>query len=935
MNRIVPGKTNQKLPIILKFNIFDIIYILVGLAVIIATLLTMMAFNVKPFAIIAGVVVSEAVIFLILLAQITEYRLYWYIRHLILFIFSKKKYAESTLENQLGVSFKDNYVSTEAGIYSKVIEIKGIDFSLISEATQDLKINQLAVVLGNIDKGKIVKLDKPISFLDKLEDVDKRLIAFTEEYDKLSDEEKKDPNNLNARQLEARITALTIDHNVFMSAEESKTIKSNSYFLVLYNENLGNLNIEVERAIRLLNNMGLFSYELDSREIKQFYATFFDTEENKDGKLIFPQTTEKSRYLIQNNKKVCVHTLCDLPYVLGNGWLSDIANIEGVKLVVNFKNCSNLAKATKNINKKIVSLGALLLQKQTESDRMEINAQIEGFRHLLEQLKFSKETLHTCDIMLIYEYDKKTIKNINSILKSTCNARLDALTFRQMEVFINAFPHLQSKNVKYMQRDFQSSTFAGSFPFISDLFIDKKGDFIGENSGPVFFDMWQNLNGGPGTRTNANMMTIGASGKGKSYLQKILIKNQLARDTKIFILDPENEYSYIANEFGGEVIDVVGGEMRINPFELIPEMDESGNVSSGFGLLSQHLAFLGSFFKVVLPYLTDFTRQVLQNELKTIYANKGIYPVGYKNPKDKNAKVVLFKDANLKPEDFPTFTDVINYFNKMPLEGKTTQVVESIVELQAFLKDFENDKDGQGRYGILWNGPTTISLDNDFVVFNFRGLDNGSSDEIKNGQMLLITKYLNREIINNYEINLHVKKDEAKKVVLLVDEAHNFIDPEFPVALDMMKNMAKRIRKYSGSLWVATQNIADFVGFDINTKTKATAVINNCQYTVLFGLKPNDIEQVKEMYAKASAGALTEEEINYLATAGQGDALLMIDTSTRISFHVTLKDRTNETPLILPVEYSSEDDKNVSEGEVAEEVIQNAQENQEKVTSEV
>ena len=55
----------------------------------------------------------------------------------------------------------------------------------------------------------------------------------------------------------------------------------------------------------------------------------------------------------------------------------------------------------------------------------------------------------------------------------------------------------------------------------------------------------------------------------------------------------------------------------------------------------------------------------------------------------------------------------------------------------------------------------------------------------------------------------------------------------------------------------------------------------------------------------------------------------------QISSRRTLKDRTNETPLILPVEYSSEDDKNVSEGEVAEEVIQNAQENQEKVTSEV
>ena len=156
-----------------------------------------------------------------------------------------------------------------------------------------------------------------------------------------------------------------------------------------------------------------------------------------------------------------------------------------------------------------------------------------------------------------------------------------------------------------------------------------------------------------------------------------------------------------------------------------------------------------------------------------------------------------------------------------------------------------------------------------------------------------------KEIINNYQLNIGKSKEDLKKVVLLVDEAHNFIDPNLPVALDMMKNMAKRIRKYSGSLWVATQNIADFIGFDINTRTKASAVINNCQYTFLFGLKPDDINQVKEMYSKSSVGALTDEEVNYLTMAGQGDALLMVDASTRVSFHVSLKDIENEESLII------------------------------------
>ena len=195
----------------------------------------------------------------------------------------------------------------------------------------------------------------------------------------------------------------------------------------------------------------------------------------------------------------------------------------------------------------------------------------------------------------------------------------------------------------------------------------------------------------------------------------------------------------------------------------------------------------------------------------------------------------------------------------------------------------------------------TLNVKNDFVVFNFRSLESGSS-EIRNGQMLLITKFLMKEIINNYQKNLHISKTEAKKVVLAVDEAHVFIDPKFPVALDMMASMAKRIRKYSGSLWVATQNIADFIGGDAETIKKASAVMNNCQYTFLFGLKPNDLVQVKDMYSKSASTALTEEEVGFLSNAGQGDALLLVDETTRVSFHVALKDKDFEEGFIKPFE---------------------------------
>lgn len=885
MKRLVPGKTNQKLPIILHFTVTDLTYLVVGAGLIILTLVLMMLANVRPVAILLITIVIELMAYIVLFAKVSEYRLYYYMRHIFMYLFRKKKQEETTLGMALGITFRDNAVVTSTGTFSKIIQIQGMNIDLIDEAALDTKINQLTMIISSLSKGKIIKLDSPLRFSSNADEAAKLIEKYTVEYEKITDK-----SSLEAKQIESRLYALDIDLKIFEALDKEKSILTKTYYLVLYNENMTNLNNEVDQTVRMLSNIGLYAFELSKNETLNFYKEFFDSVVTSEKTLSMKTIEEHPKYITFGNKNYCVQTISDLPYTFDNAWLAPFSNLEGIKLVVNFKSNPDLNKTVKRINKRIVNLGELLLQKQSESERMDLNVQIEAYQELLEQLKFNKETLFTTEIMIIYEYDKKKQKEIASFIKAVDRCKIDPLTFRQIEAFVNTFPHLPSKDVKWMQRDFPASSLAGSFPFVSDLFIDPHGDYIGDNSGPVFFDMWNNLNEKGGTRTNANIMTIGASGKGKSYLQKILLKNQLVRNSRIFVLDPENEYSYIASVFGGDNIDVSGGDIRINPFEVFPELDDEGKVTRSFTVLTKHLAFLSDFFKVVIPELTPFTRQVLQNIFMDLYNSKGIYAYGYKKDPLKEDYEPF---ENIKSKDYPIFDDLIKFVNNMDLKKKGSQEQEAIFELRAFLKDF----DKHGRFGAIWNGKTTINLKNDLTVFNFRGLDSTSGDEIKNGQMLLITKYLMKEIINNYQLNYSAKED--KRIILVVDEAHNFIDPNFPVALDMMKNMAKRIRKYHGSLWVATQNIADFVGFDVNTRTKASAIINNCQYTFLFGLKPDDVEQVKEMYSKSSAGALTEEEINFLSMAGQGDVLLLVDTSTRVTLHVRLKDQEKESKLIM------------------------------------
>ena len=344
MKRIVPGKTNQHLPVIYNFTIPDIIYILIFVTIFIVTLITMLLAQVKPFYLIAIPCIFEILLPIIFLASINENRLYTYIFHMIKYIFRSKKIKSSKIEDQLGIKFEKDYIKSQIG-YSKIIQIKGINFDLISENSQDIKINQLGSILSTINKGKIIKLDTPLSFKANLKKSLKRMKQYINEYQNIND---KDCDK--ALQLEARIYALNNDIELFDTLDATSTIKSNSYFLILYNMSLNNLNNEITYCIQEFNKIGLYAYSLDEKEIIDFYSNYYFLDNKDERKL--PLIKEKIKHLEIGDNKICINTLCEYPFTIDNAWLSALANFEDIRLVVNFSKNNDVAKTIKRINKK-------------------------------------------------------------------------------------------------------------------------------------------------------------------------------------------------------------------------------------------------------------------------------------------------------------------------------------------------------------------------------------------------------------------------------------------------------------------------------------------------------------------------------------------------------------------------------------------------------
>ncbi|MBQ6834045.1 MAG: ATP-binding protein, partial [Lachnospiraceae bacterium] len=386
---------------------------------------------------------------------------------------------------------------------------------------------------------------------------------------------------------------------------------------------------------------------------------------------------------------------------------------------------------------------------------------------------------------------------------------------------------------------------------------------IGVNRGkPVFVDFFTRNS----ERVNSNMVIIGKSGSGKSYATKTILSHLAADDSKVFILDPENEYFGLAKNMNGKIIDVGSATQgRLNPFQIITslsddEEDEDEAVKTSF---STHLQFLEEFYRQILPGIDADALEYLNNITMRMYEAKGI-----------DAETDL---SELTPEDYPIFDDLYDKILNDYQLASSDYGKENLRVLLNYISKFATG----GRNALLWNGPSSISTEENFIVFNFQSLLANKNNTIANAQMLLVLKYLDNEVIKNRDYN--IKYGASRKIIVVIDEAHVFIDAKFPVALDFMYQLAKRIRKYNGMQIIITQNIADFVGSEELVR-KSSAIINACQYSFIFPLSPNDMHDLCKLYEKA--GAINESEQEEIVNNGRGHAFVITSPQSRTGIQI-------------------------------------------------
>jgi hypothetical protein len=112
---------------------------------------------------------------------------------------------------------------------------------------------------------------------------------------------------------------------------------------------------------------------------------------------------------------------------------------------------------------------------------------------------------------------------------------------------------------------------AAAFPFASPDVpgqISPDAVLYGLNlfsGGPVLWDRW--------AQSNHNSITLATSGAGKSYATKLECLRQLYNGVEVTIVDPEAEYTALAEHVGGQVIAPGRAGVRLNPLALPPHAE--------------------------------------------------------------------------------------------------------------------------------------------------------------------------------------------------------------------------------------------------------------------------------------------------------------------------------------------------------------------------
>ena len=383
-----------------------------------------------------------------------------------------------------------------------------------------------------------------------------------------------------------------------------------------------------------------------------------------------------------------------------------------------------------------------------------------------------------------------------------CKLNVDKLLLRQKQGFCCVSPVGHNALGREFERVLPAGSVANLYPFNYSGKTDPKGIYIGKDKYGsnivVDFDRRES------DKTSANILILGNSGQGKSYLMKLLICNLLEAGKSVISLDAEHELEELCGNLGGCFIDLMAGEKRINVLEVrcwdegdTSETDES--VPEAFRkstLLARHISFLKDFFRAYKEF-SDPQLDTIEIMLSKLYQKWGI------------TEETDFRQ--LAPEDYPILSDLYALMEEelRHYQAGNLYTRELLQEVLLGLHSL-----CMGADAPFFNGHTNITGDR-FLVFGVGGMLTAAKS-LRNALLFNVLAYMSDRLLT------------AGNTVAALDELYLWLSN--PVAIEYIRNCLKRVRKRDSALLMASQNLEDFDQEGVREMTKPLFAIPPHQF---------------------------------------------------------------------------------------------------------
>ena len=308
------------------------------------------------------------------------------------------------------------------------------------------------------------------------------------------------------------------------------------------------------------------------------------------------------------------------PRFLSEDWFSPIINMDKMFDVSIFIHPVETAKILRNFQKKVAEVQSQIRIREEKGlvrDPM-LDTAYQDLENLRAQLQQAQEKMFEVGLYIsIYGNNSDELDKTESEIKSVTESKLvyvKPALFQQEQGFTSILPI--AKDELSVHSKINSSPLSSIFPFISFDLTSDKGILYGinrHNSSLVLFDRF--------SLENYNSVSLAKSGSGKSYCTKLEILRTLMFDTEVIVIDPENEYEYMAEAVGGRYFNIsLNSDHHINPFELPMPADGESSAS----ILRSQIINLVGLFRIMMGGLTAEEDAIIDRAITETYALKDI-----------------------------------------------------------------------------------------------------------------------------------------------------------------------------------------------------------------------------------------------------------------------------------------------------------------------